>query len=345
MAEMAKILDSVAAHLRAGEVDAGYSEISRLVRETNETPERDVLYRELVGRLGAPSARIGACFAIAAGAMVESGADPQPLGHAIRAPLTRALIAAKRCIELAETIEDELAIEGGQTIGDAQLSPEKMRELIAEDPVAVEAFFSLGTWYRPAIASWTRARAALAEAREDTIFQGALAEVREAVEGGDWLAALSAVLQDAPFVVLIPELQKGYSFALDGCTDVGQLMILLADALGGDIFAELGCASRAPHQAIVEVMTGAGPQSISENYSADFHLFPRQSLAALPPDFLPSAIAPIDGARVLLLVGPKTLAFTQQLPVSRMFDPLRAQIARLRPLSAQETQTWMARLE
>jgi hypothetical protein len=277
------------------------------------------LFSALVAAVGHPDPQAGAAFAIAAGALVERGFDPAPWASALRAPLTRTLIEAERCLRLAEELEDEEAISDGVEIGDAVLSAPRMQQLVERAPLAVRSFFSLGIWYRPAVACWTRDRQALREAQADAALQAALAPVQAEVEGGPWLSILSQVVFEAPFLAFFPELEEVYAFQLSGCADNGQLMMLLSDALA-DPLGRIGAGPRASAE-VLALARGEGPPEIEANFSARFIVYPWRALDpatgspvdnrftwrapggtgthSLPPDFLPGAIEPIDGTRAL----------------------------------------------
>ena len=47
----------------------------------------------------------------------------------------------------------------------------------------------------------------------------------------NWVRTLVNVLFDAPFFALFPDFDEAYAFRVDGCVDMGQLTVLLADAL------------------------------------------------------------------------------------------------------------------
>jgi hypothetical protein len=62
----------------------------------------------------------------------------------------------------------------------------------------------------------------------------------------------------------------------------------------------------------------------------------------LPPDFLPGTLAVVDGARLVVVVGPKApgMRFVRSMPAVRMFDGLTAHVSPATKLSPDETRRW-----
>jgi hypothetical protein len=65
---------------------------------------------------------------------------------------------------------------------------------------------------------------------------------------------------------------------------------------------------------------------------------------SLPPDFLPGTIEPLEGRRVLILVGPSApgFRFVRELPACRTFAGLEAAIENVRALRREEVSEWFA---
>ena len=135
----------------------------------------------------------------------------------------------------------------------------------------------------------------------------------------------------------------GYSvfadLTADGVVDLGQLAVLISSSLR-DPLSRIGVTEVADDETLA-VMRGDGPQQGEGTYSCGFHCYPIQATDpatgmarddvhmwsapggtgthSLPPDFLPGTLAPVDGARVLLVVGPKSpgMRFVRVIPAVR----------------------------
>ncbi len=349
--DISAALDEVTDKFAHAGIKAGWEALARVLEEQ---PGPAVM-AELIARVEHPSPHLGACFALAGGALIERGAPAAALGRALVAPLTRTLVAAERCVRLALELEDDEAVEEGIQIGDAVLSPARMQQLVERDALAVDAYHSLQTWYRPAVAAWTRDLVVLREVQADATFRAALAPLVHETPAALWLARVTAVLFEAPFVVRLPELGERYAFTLSGCSDLGQLTVLLADALGEPL-ARVGVEPPPPPE-VLAVMRGEGPQGLQASYASSLALYPLAAVDpasgmprdgvhtwqspggtgshSLPPDFLPSDVEVVDGVRTLVLVGPRApdvLHLRRVLPAVRMFDALRGRVDGLRRL-------------
>lgn len=245
------------------------------------------------------------------------------------------------------------------------LSHEAMETIAGKDLAAVRAWFSLEMWYRPAVAAWTRDLAVLAEVQQRSTLREALAATQRETESSHWLSILVQTVAAAPFVVVIPELSEAWSFTADGVVELGQLTVLLSHALAAPIARVGGSAPATADQ--LAVMQGVGPQSRDGGYASSFAFYPVEASDpttgmprdgvhtwsapggtgshSLPADFLPGTIAPIEGARVLVMVGPNApgTRFVRIIQASRMFDALSASITEVRQLPADEARRWQER--
>ena len=162
----------------------------------------------------------------------------------------------------------------------------------------------------------------------------------------------------------VPELGEAWSFKADGVVDVGQLTVLLSDALKNPL-ARIGGSGVAKSD-VLEVMTGSAPQQGEGSYSASFAFYPVEAIDpvdglpkdgahtwsapggtgthSLPADFLPGTISLRDGARVLVMVGPNApgLRFVRVVPAVRTFDALAARITSIEPLADEQAARWLA---
>lgn len=233
-------------------------------------------------------------------------------------------------------------------VGGWALSEDELGEVAKKDVAAVRAWFSLEMWYRPAVACWSRDRGVLRDVQGNAALRAAIARVGRDTDTSYWLSILVETLLAAPVVVLVPELTEAFRMTIDGVVDMGQLTVLASKALA-DPIARVGASGIATDEELA-VMTGEGAQSGGGGYASSFAFYPVEAcdpddgcprdnvhmwsapggtgMHSLPGDFLPGTLAPIDGARVLVMVGPNAPGsrFVRIIQSSRMFEALTAKI-------------------
>jgi hypothetical protein len=368
--DVAAKLDAIAHHLRDGHADAARSLAAEVLASARSStaPLRERLCAALLERIGDPHPGVGATFAIMAGALMEEGhVEATRLALGLVAPVAKAVDAARRFVALAGECPEEEEAEDPVSVGDRVLSAATLRRIAARDEPAAAAYSSLDVWYRPAVAAWTRTPEVLRAMQQNARFRDALAGCESANEGAYWLSLLADVAFDAPFVVLVPELDQAWAMRVDGVSDMGQLCVLASLALHEPL-VRIGAPEIASER-VLAVMQGDGPQQTQGSFDAAFHFYPWQAIdpstgfpvddrftwsapggvggISLPGDFQPAAIRPLDGTRVLTLVGPKAKGgarFTRVLAAVRMFAALRASIDSVRKLSVEEAATWKRRV-
>jgi hypothetical protein len=111
-------------------------------------------------------------------------------------------------------------------------------------------------------------------------------------------------------------------------------------------------------------MRGDGPQEGEGAFECAFHCYPVEAgdpdtgmprdevhtwsapggigSFSLPADFLPGTLTAIEGARILLVVGPQApgMRFVRVIPATRTFDGLHARVSSVSQLSAEEARRW-----
>jgi hypothetical protein len=321
----------------------------------------------LNARVGCPDVNAGAMFALAAGAIIEDGLPAAGLARALREPLRRALAAvAPMAAAIAQLPQSDVDDDDTVSFGDRTVSQLDAQVVKQRHPDAAAALRSLDTWYKPVVAAWTRHTAALKEAQQDHELRSSIAALKHISEGAYWLSILIDVVVDAPFVVLIPEIDEGYALDLRGVVDVGQLLILLSDDLQKPL-NRINASGPASKRALAIARGQGSQEDQTVGFSASFMLYHWRAVNpatnfpedkrfewsapggvgdhSLPMDFLPGTIEPLDGARVLILVGPKApggFRYVREMHASRPFAALRAAIENVRPLGRQEVAAWFA---
>jgi hypothetical protein len=357
--------------------------------------------RELVKRVDHEHSGLAAYLALAGGALVEDGEEAGALGRALVAPLVRTLVAAGRMLdhvahlpdaevddEEDEDEEDE-DDDGGDhhhangnghshdhdhshdhadadeehiMIGTKAVDRATLDDIAERDLVAVQAWFSLDIWYRPAVATWTREPAVLRDAQRNAELRAAVTRLGSTSETSHWLSLLLETVYDARFTFLFPETNEAWTLTADGVVDMGQLSTLISVHLREPL-ARIGITEVADAE-ILDVMHGDGPQQTEGAYSCGFHCYPIEATDpetgmprdevhtwtapggtgthSLPPDFLPGTLSQIDGSRVLLVVGPNSpgMRFVRVIPAVRTFDGLIARVSSATRLSPEETRRW-----
>ncbi len=361
--DVAATLGRIEEQFEGGDPHGALGELGELVAEVAGRSEADRarLLAELTARIDHDQPALGAHFALAAGALVEGGLDPRELAEALLAPVARAVASAGRFVALAETYPDEPDAmkddDDAVEVGQRTLSGASLAAIADEDDDAVASFFALDTWHHPVLSAWTRHTRSLAAAQSDPAIAASVAELEGRSEGAEWLARLLRVPVDAPFVILVPELDEAYALTVTGVAELGQLLVLFGGAVPS-VFERLG--AEAPARDVLDVLAGAGPQQLEASYTANLRFYPWQSLdpatglparssarwavagrdtpesdASLADGTAPRDVAPLgDGTRVLVLVGPRaSSASARPIAAARMFPALVAKLGSTDPLA------------
>lgn len=361
--DVAATLGRIEEQFEGGDPHGALGELGDLVAEVASRSETDRarLLAELTSRIDHDQPALGAHFALAAGALVEGGLDPRELAEALVAPVTRAVASASRFVALAEKYPDEPDAmkddDDAVEVGQRTLSGASLAAIADEDDDAVASFFALDTWHHPVLSAWTRHTRSLAAAQSDPSIVAAVSELEGRSEGAEWLARLLRVPVEAPFVILVPELDEAYTLTVTGIAELGQLLVLFGGAVPS-VFERLG--AEAPAREVLDVLSGVGPQQLEASYTANLRFYPWQSLdpatglparssarwavagreapetdASLADGAAPRDVTPLgDGTRVLVLVGPRaSSASARPIPAARMFPALVAQLGSAAPLA------------
>jgi len=358
------MLAKVVELLRAGEYDEGMGMYAELLRGAGKG--RDALLGQICEAFATVDAKAAAHLALGGGALVEAGAPAEVLGRALVGPLKNALAEAGRVVDAVaamaevEVEHDDEAEEHDHgddvtVIAGKHVATSDLRALAKRDPATTTAWASMEMWYRPAVASWTRAPGVLREVQRDGELLAAVRKLRSETNTSHWLGQLLPALFDATILARLPEIGETWTFVVDGVTDMGQLSVLMSEVLAEPL-ARIGIESTAPHD-VLQVMRGDGPQEGEGAYSCGFHCYPIEAVDpadglpkdgrfmwrapggtgthSLPPDFLPGDLAVSDGVRELVVVGPKSegMRFVRVIPAVRTFDGLKARIRDVRRVS------------
>lgn len=261
------------------------------------------------------------------GALVEAGAPPEAAWPAVSRELEIALDGATRfalaCAEAAKTQHLETALEKAGA------------KIAKKMPDEVAAWEALPSRCLAGVACLTRSSKVRAAARKQGLVEAAFA-LEDAVDEVGYLSQALRVLDDAPLLVLHPELGRGYRVKISEIGWNAELFALLSDALVGDPKKGKLPGER-PDPRAIAALTGEGEAPKSAKLFAPFAFVGWTALEAdgsLPPaeevedhwlwvEGVPADIPPHGGARVVLLTdAPRP----QALPSERAFEALRPRV-------------------
>ncbi|MEU6300890.1 hypothetical protein [Streptomyces erythrochromogenes] len=274
-------------------------------------------------------------LAMAAGYCVERGADPvacaEPILDGVHRDLLDALEFARRW---SATGEDELPEPDEKIIDDALLA--RLGGDSHEALQLVLAWCAAEEWQPPALA--VLCRSAEVRRRDTAALLSACRDLA-ALERHDLkcLAYALAVLDDEPLVVLHRPTGTGYEIRIGGIGDNFQLHTLLAHVLvgGGHV------PGTRPSAESVRLATDPEPargrtQAVA---TGAFELLAADG-ERIWNEGLPDDIPVVEGRRLLVLDEP---AYPRSWNADRFFPHLPGTAELTRVLTADETQTWLAR--
>jgi hypothetical protein len=293
--------------------------------------------------------------AISAGALVERGAPPPPLGEVLLRKLPEVLVAARRfadtCIARmgpATEEEDESPEEDVAAHVDGRPIPHALfRELLAEDRGGGAALAYLRQWTLPTVATLTRDRNLLLAATR----HAGLGAAAKALSDSDavWLHALTGVELDAPWLALFPALDRGFRLTVDGVAANFDLHALVADVL-----IERGVEGRRNPRDVMAVLRGEADACSANGVLGSWNLYSFGAAAydVRVPDEVPQEhwvwgegqprdVPVVEGMRTLI-IGPP--AYARGWGTGRMFEALRPRVEVDTELSESEVRETLKRL-
>jgi len=189
------------------------------------------VYLHLIEALpGIPDPFAAGVLAVQLGGMVEQGANPHPLGDAMRVRLPGDFAAARRFAErlAADNVEEP-----------DEASPEVVLAAALRDVPAAAAWAAMKLNTPAAMAAWCRhatsrrVAAGIASLVDDAVFLG--------LHGGYayFIGELLQAADGVELLVLVPEQRKGFVVELVAVRNAAHMFALLEDALVGDPAAGL----------------------------------------------------------------------------------------------------------
>ncbi|MCG7526190.1 hypothetical protein MHW47_17285 [Streptomyces sp. OfavH-34-F] len=292
-----------------------------------------------------------AMTAVLAGAFVEWGASPMALVDVLPQRAAEAMMLNAAVPELWD------AATGGRALPEPESADasELVRELTRRpwwrrvgDSARSEAltriamsWFDMDDWLRALTTVMVdgRFRAAVSDKVKAELREHAAA-VAYRCQQGKWVAALAAVLDDEPLVVLDPRARRGYALTMSGVGGNGQMLILLADRLTGDP-THGWVAGDPPSRRWVEAATSGSPHLGPDTPALTaFHLLDGHG-TPISADGVPADIETLDGTRILVL---HRLKRDYAMTAGRMFEHMRPTLRVDRMLRRAEAESWLSRL-
>ena len=161
-------------------------------------------------------------------------------------------------------------------------------------------------------------------------------------EGGHWLAAMLAVLDDEPLLVIEPATRRGFRFRMSGVGDNFQLHMLLMDELDNAIPADAAAVARGDGPQVSEaIVIGKWNLCTWQAVDADGRLNDADSDAWIWGEGTPADIPVFEDDRVVLLGVP---SYERSWRAQRSFDLLRARLEHVETLSPEQVDERLQRM-
>lgn len=373
---LAKQVEHLIAIMRAETVDIetaqkGAGDVMQAARGSNAQQLDDA-----VTRLAAlvPDLKLGraALLAITCGALVEQGANMEPIAQPGLARFSEAVQQAIPFVEacIAEAVAHphqheqapDAESDGEESEGnDAEEAIAHFGEQVSERlPDAAQAFGSLEWLSTVALAIYSRSKALRKQLKDDTPLVQAIARLAERGIELPCFHEMVSILDDEQLIALHPALARGYLIRIAGIGNNFQLHTLLADALIGTI--EQGwLPGERPSPRVAALAKDApieNPDTLPTAVGS-FNLWNWTGLRAdgsLPGgdegqatgsehwiwnEGIPADIVPFQGTRVVL-IGPPPYA--RSWNSGRFFPAMVGEMEVIRHLSAEEARDWINRL-
>jgi hypothetical protein len=275
--------------------------------------------------------------ALSAGAFVERGAPPRPLGEVLLRRVPAVLVAARRYADkcLADMGEEteaegELAEDEIAAYADHRPIPRAVfSEHLSWDRGAGAALAYLNEWTLPTVTALTRDRELLVRATRDA----ELCAAAEKLAGSDaqWLHVLTGVELDAPWLALFPVLDRGFRLSLDGVATNFDLHALVADAL-----MDRGIAGTRNPRDVIAVIRGESDKESQQGVAGSWNLYTYRAAAhdlaagaEVPNEHWvwgeghPRDVPLVEGMRTLV-IGPA--GYSRSWSGGRTFSALRPRV-------------------
>lgn len=359
-AHMERFLERIRSEtLTMSEVYQSGRELIAAAKRANTQQLNDVVAQlaALIPSIGLARAGL---IALISGALVEEGANMAPMAQPTLARYAEALQGAIPFIEACDTEAASGALAGDGDLG--KLGREEFIMRIAPRvrqsmPRGMSAFAALKTLNTAALAVLSRSKALRRQTRADGAMARTSARLAELGFEQPCLYKMLSILDDEEFVVLHPQLARGYVIRIAGIGDNFQLHTLLEGALIGDV-AQGWLPGERPSPRSLALSAGApitDPNNLPTTVGA-LNLWNWTGLRAdgsleeglhggtehwIWNEGIPEDIVPYRGTRVILLGQPP---YRRSWFAGRFFTAMVGELEVLRRMPADEAQAWLADL-
>lgn len=321
--------------------------LQALWREAPEAGiEADHLLSMVLPGVRGSNLEVAGLLSVAAGALVEAGADPAPGLPAVQAGLTACVT---KSVLLLQRYREAVPTQGDDPPGEEAILP-RMDPL---EPELTRAWRALELFGRSGVAFLSRVPEARVAYRGQSGVLEQLGALAGSHEWAEWLRKLLLAPHRESLLVLHPTLRRGYRVEVSGVADNFQLHTLLAAALigpAGDGWLpgqppspEAVAEARGEPTAGEVVAQGTFNLVNWFGLSGDGTLSDALSCtgAWIWNEGLPADIATFEDQRVILLTDP---AYTRTWMAAPLFSALKPDVRVTEHLSEEQVQSWLARM-
>ena len=333
-------------------VEDAYAAAQRLLAEldTADAAAQQRALAQLADVLPSAPLECAGVVALACGALVEHGGDPDRPLDALLGRLPEALAGAVAFAGACRARAND-----APTADDASDPVERFGDAVTEAmPAEAVAWGALELFGMALIAVLSRSPDARRRARMKPDLLKKARQIADLHERMKFLAEMLAVLDDEELLVLHPESGRGWKVRVRGVSDNFQLHTLLADALIGDPNKGL-LSGRRPDPRVAAAARDRPPDSSAPLAEGAFHLLHWQGLQpdrTLPADEnesadeikhkgVPADVERFEGVRVVLLAAP-TLVRTWD--AGRRFEEMPADLKVVETLTPAAVESLLGRI-
>ncbi|MVN86307.1 hypothetical protein GO986_05965 [Deinococcus sp. HMF7620] len=302
----------------------------------------------LLPGLSGANLEVAGLLGVAAGALVEAGADPEPGAEPLLHGLVRSLTGSVRLAEAYLDTQSAQAESEGDATGDGEAAWLQQARALAPDDV--RAWHALDLFGRAGVTFLSRLPETRVAFRAKSGILAALDALQDLHEWADWLLKLLQAPYKEAMLVLHPGLGRGFWIEVSGVADNFQLHTLLAGALvTPGLLPGRAPSPAALAEALGETTEEAVTHTGTFNLVNWFGLRPDGTLgggmaatsAWIWNEGVPADIALFEGERVILLTDPP---YERTWTAPPMFSALRPEVRVTAQLSAAEVKAWLRRL-
>ncbi len=338
---LARACDTLMRARRERDLEAFESATAQLweAAQTASPAELTAALSACAGMLAELGPGFGGEFAVLCGALVERGADPDPLAMVLCMRLAE---VAGQAAEFAHVWAREFPEEGVPEPEQAEFETalERLDEKIAPDQAVrlTESWFGLASWMRCATTVLQQSPTARLACRCTPGVRAAFTALEQVREDTGWVSMLLSVLDAEQLLVLHRGTGRGWRVSISGVGDNFQLHVLLAAALSGPASAGKLEGLRVD-PAWTAVALDAPYEAFGGQVKGSFNLVDAYG-GWIWNEGVPADIPAPEGLRIIQLEAPP---YERTWDNSRRFPMMAASITLDEVLSPDEAAMWLSR--